>query len=106
MGGKLLVIISSGLIAVLLSTLLLPSEKPWKENTFKLAKIVLPSNYRSPILHIILDGHLGLAAFPRQIEGVERLKKELEVSINNMALRFIPMLLAATIILKTLFQKS
>ena len=78
MGGKLLVIISSGLIAVLLSTLLLPSEKPWKENTFKLAKTVLPSNYRSPILHIILDGHLGLAAFPRQIEGVERLKKRIE----------------------------
>lgn len=74
--NKIITILLPGIAAIFVSTFLLPSETAWKEVVGE-RTVADGTNSKASIIHIILDGHLGLEAFPKEIPGSTQLKSSI-----------------------------
>lgn len=73
--------------AFVVGTLALPGPDPtWKEATYS-SDLVGPSSDLPPIIHLVLDEHIGIEGIPTEIDGGGSLREELKAFYNRNGFR-------------------
>lgn len=76
-----------GFTAFVIGTLALPSPNPaWKEATYA-SDLAGRSSSLPPIIHLVLDEHIGIEGIPREVEGGEDLREELKAFYHRNGFR-------------------